>query len=395
MNDCLEMELLTASLPVDLLGTVSKERLKTILQDGRLDWSRVIEMAGVHGMLPMLTNALAAVGDEGVSPAVRDALVKRNRRHVKTVLCAVSALVELQGYFHRLGVQAVSWKGPSLAVDLYGRAALRESTDLDLLVEEQNIACCIDVLTFLGYTKHEKVPCSRYDGILARFDREYCFHRTADGTYVELHTQILPSRFASWQDLKHSLGRTQDTPLVGSVVVETLEPGDLLVSLCAHAIKHHWEKLKWLADIARFMEVYRDKLNWHDLTRWARYRRRYGAILHSCTAASLVFGVSLPKMLVAACEEEQEAIRSGTRVAAWIRSGATAELEAFSQSALLCQSRLNYLSYTFRRMIEPQLADFRNERTYFPWLAKLSRMRRERTFGNASPKTALSVRTVR
>jgi hypothetical protein len=397
---CPEMDLIIACLPLDRNGTVAAPRLRALLASSTLDWNLVASLAGRHGMLPMLTHALNAVNFLSVPLAVRQQLVARNLKHVRTVLAGVSALVEVQGYFRRLRVQAVSWKGPSLGVDLYGIGALRESADLDLLVAQRNIPAAVEVLQFLEYKRHRKAEHFGRRNMIARLDREYCFYRERDRTYIELHTQILPSRFASWQDMRHSLQRTHDRPLVASMEVETLEPGDLLVSLCGHAIKHHWEKLKWLADVARFIETYSETLDWEHLARWTRRRGRFTAVLHSCTLAAKVFGVVLPLPLAARTPEEEKVLALTDRVADWLRAGALepmSHLDTGMQLALLCQGRLSYLHFTARRLLEPQLVDLRDERhaASSPLLAKWRRIRRELSWSELVGKTSESLKAMR
>jgi hypothetical protein len=394
------MEFLIACLPTDRNGTVDTVTLTARLEARRLNWQALAQMAGKHGMLPMLTHALASVHFHLVPAHVKEMLLVRHMGHVRQVLRSISALVELQGYFDRQQLQAVSWKGPSLGVDLYGMGALRESADLDLLVALADAPRAIEIVTYLGYERHVKATKSRRRKLIARLDQELCFYRASDRIYLELHTQILPSRFASWQDMHHSLGRTESHPLVSSFDVETLEPGDLLISLCGHAIKHHWEKLKWLADIARFLETYRDSLDWAHLATWSRRRGRFAAVLHCCGLASEVFGVALPEAISPRTEQEQQALELSHRVAVWLRAGAEQPMhpnDISRQLALLCRGRISYLRFTARRLLEPQLVDLRDESSRFahPAWSKWRRLARELSVGGMIAKTWNALHAVR
>ena len=216
------------------------------------DWDQVLSMAAHHGLLPNLTAALGNADWPSVPPDVRQRLERRHRHHIRKTLAQVSALYSICARFHEAGVTAVSWKGPLLAQMLYGSYVARESGDLDFLMDPDELTVAASMLKGMGFRRHCKTPSARLDRKVARLDGDKGFYRASDDIYVELHAQPMPARFTAWQNRREYLHNAATTRLNGEVTVLTLRPEDLLLSLASHAIKHHWERLKWVQDVSLF-----------------------------------------------------------------------------------------------------------------------------------------------
>ena len=398
-----EMRVLLACLPVSQQGWVDRDAVIEALRagsSGLLDWMQLLTLAGYHGMVPMLTHALAACGWKSVPPAIRRQLEHRHMQHVKGSLRSVAALHELHGYFERLDLGIASWKGPVLAAGLYGSCALRESGDLDLLVPAERLEEATQIVEFLDFKPHAKADRASTCRLVAKLDQEHCFYRAADGIYLELHTQVLPERFTAWQDMAGPMSRTAMQPLGTQTpgaprTVRTLNVEDHLISLCGHGIKHHWERLKWLADVAMVLRVHAETLDWRGVVAKARRSGRLGALMHSYLLAERVFGVRLPKALDVACGPALEALTS--RVAEWLAAGQMSELPhalATEQLALLFPSRAGRMGFAVRRLTTPQLVDLQSASPAGAMLAQLRRMHAELHVGGMFGKTLAQLRTI-
>jgi hypothetical protein len=152
------------------------------------------------------------------------------------------------------GIAHIPIKGPVLAERLYGDTALRQFTDLDILIHPQDYLRCHQVITAAGF--EAKFP----HGVgeerwLLRADTAQPY--TYKGDILDIHWAIAgvgiihPLRSDHfWQHLEH-------TQLGGRGVL-SLNPENLFLMLCIHGTKHMWRKLAWIADLARFTETYPD-----------------------------------------------------------------------------------------------------------------------------------------
>src|SRR5204862_1630752 len=86
-----------------------------------------------------------------VPPAVRADLERRRALGQVWDAHLLAALDEALAAFAAAGLAPLALKGPVLSERLYGDAALRRATDLDLLVRPDDLETALGVLRSLGY----------------------------------------------------------------------------------------------------------------------------------------------------------------------------------------------------------------------------------------------------
>jgi hypothetical protein len=136
-------------------------------------------------------------------------------------------------------LQVILLKGPSMAERLYGGTNLRTSRDIDLLVRHRDLAIAGDIFTALGFIR----------GIDDE-GRHQTWMRGA--TMVELHFDLICQ-----EDLCIDLDRifANLTPVTfAGQPAYVLSPSDELLFLCVHGIKHSYEQLCYILDVALAIE---------------------------------------------------------------------------------------------------------------------------------------------
>src|SRR5438046_1996796 len=63
-------------------------------------------------------------------------------------------LVDILDLFATEGIEAMPYKGPAIAISIYGRLALRQFSDLDILVRKRDVWRCQQLLISRGYQPH-------------------------------------------------------------------------------------------------------------------------------------------------------------------------------------------------------------------------------------------------
>jgi hypothetical protein len=358
------------------------------------DWEQVVSMAAHHGLLPSLTMALGTTGWLSVPPEVRQRLERRHQNHIRKTFAKVDVLCAICARFQEAGVVAASWKGPLLAQALYGCYVSRESGDLDFLMDPDELTVAASILKSMGFRRHCKTRSARLDRKVARLDGDKGFYRATDDIYVELHAQPMPARFTTWQNRREYLRSANRTPLHGKVCVLTLRPEDMLLSLVGHAIKHHWERLKWVQDIAMFVRRYEKQVDWTTLLAATRLTSKSRALVHSVALAQYVFGEQVPSVL----QESPEWLETWpitchiAQVLQLQERGHASEEETGALMHLLQPPGLARLHFMVKRAFEPQLCDFNDSFSRSPLLCKWHRMLLQTRAGGVFGRGALSLR---
>ena len=197
------------------------------------EWIKVLDLAAEENILPWVASCLRAQTDGG-TPEV-DARLRRIDRDAR-----ISAFVWSQtlrstlAEFHSRAIPAISLKGPWLAQRLYGNAALRLYSDLDLLVRRADFVRSGKLLSGLGFSAAERRD-------------DYARTWSRGSIVLELHDDV-ENPLAFDFGIEGAWNRAQLAEFDG-VPARLLAPFDELRFLCLHGARHRFERLSHVLDL--------------------------------------------------------------------------------------------------------------------------------------------------
>lgn len=221
---------------------------------GRVDPERFRESAMAQGAMAVVHHALQGYRDIGLKSVLEHdyrANAARNALLSRTLLVVLSAL-EAQG------IDAVPFKGPTLAVRAYGGLSERQFSDLDILIPRNAALSAFRLMDALGFrreTVHEN------ESAYIRTHNHSKFVHHDDGTLVELHWVFAPPWFSFPLSESQVLRDAEHYPFQGA---STRQPpsAQLLRILVGHGSKHCWSKLGWLVDVDRLLSAEGGQIDW-------------------------------------------------------------------------------------------------------------------------------------
>jgi hypothetical protein len=151
------------------------ERLNDLLSS-RLDWEHVVEFAAAHRVQQQFCCRLRAVRPGCVSPDLDAAF----QAVLRSSLLLTRDLVKVIDLLASRGVEALPFKGPTLALEAYGSLAFRGFDDLDILVRRDDVWKAREALKAAGYQPKLDLNPAREADYLGAYD-EYLL-RGAGGT---------------------------------------------------------------------------------------------------------------------------------------------------------------------------------------------------------------------
>ncbi|MCR4318909.1 MAG: nucleotidyltransferase family protein [Candidatus Brocadiaceae bacterium] len=213
-----------------------------------VDWTSLFQLASWHKVLPLLYRSLQAAPGPVLSRL--KAYVRSASGHS---LLLTGELLRLLKRFEAQGIPAMPLKGPALASFLYGDMALRQSVDIDILVQEENYRSAKRLLLSLGY-QPLYVLARRQEKVYLQYQCQEVFTLARGDTKITtgLHWGIMPVNLPFRLNLKGVWERCETVSLAGATVTAR-SPEDLLLFLCVHGSKHGWRCLQWLCDVARLV----------------------------------------------------------------------------------------------------------------------------------------------
>lgn len=254
-------------------------------------WNRVYAQARSHKLGSLvLSRWKAAVG--GLPAGAERNLLLGAARNMLMCARLLAILDGLRGE----GIEVLPFKGPLLAVRLFGALHRRDFRDLDILVPRDCLARSCHLLIEQGYAPLLDLDIETYLRAVTVSGHHVVMRHRVDGVYVEVHWEL------SGRYLPVALDFDVVRPFLEEFAWEGREVWDLnseakLVYLCVHGAREYWRILDLVACIAWQME--RDPPDW---TSTLELATRWGALnilLIGVALASYLFGLELPQSVEA------------------------------------------------------------------------------------------------
>jgi hypothetical protein len=257
------------------------------------DWERLLQLALRHRTMPLLYRHLNATCRDLAPTAFMDRLhdhfyLNTIRNHALTE--------ELRGVLQLLAdhdIPAIPYKGPVLALTVYGDLSLRQFNDLDLMIRPQDLPRAAALLRVCGYEQQWQFTPVQ-EAYYLRSDCELLFARARDNVFLDVHWAFVRRYFPLKADYER-IGQRLRPVSLGGFEARTFAPEDLLIILCVHAGKDLWERLIWITDVAELIRAHPD-------LDWTRIVKEASA---SCARRMLLLGLFLAHDLLAAKMPEE------------------------------------------------------------------------------------------
>lgn len=258
----------------------------------RFDHARFLSLATEHAVTPLVYRNLKAACWNDLPAGFRAELAGHVTANAGRSRFLTAELIRLLQAFESAGIGAVPFKGPALAASAYGDIALREFTDLDIMVRQQDLGPVTRMLQEWGY---EPEPRERGPHALSpEFLRNECqfhFWGPRDSTLIEIHWRLAHRYFDFPFPLESRWESLVETELEGCRIL-AFPPEDQLLFLCVHGARHVWSSLNWVCDVAEHIRAF-PNLDWEFAFRQAALVRNERTLLIGLTLAQRLLGAGL------------------------------------------------------------------------------------------------------
>jgi hypothetical protein len=169
-------------------------------------------------------------------------------------------LVDLTSLLDAHHIPVLAYKGPAVAMAVYGDLALRQYQDLDLVVRVEHLLMAVDLLTRRGFRLAQYSYLPNNSRNFAR-QHEVTLQAPNKTYFVDLHWQLAPDHARAFSLDVEKLWDSTEKLALPHGDVSTLCREDLFLALCCHGTVHRWSRLKWLLDVAEILRK-PERLNW-------------------------------------------------------------------------------------------------------------------------------------
>lgn len=232
---------------------------RSLFIDPTINWSLFYRLVRRHRVWHPVRKALIPVNHSESTIPIAQALSNHCQRDQRRILITAGETIRIARAFEKKAIAHCFVKGTLLNVHLYGGLNTRPCKDIDVWVDANTYAEAMATLIELGYQKTYPT----YD--LTGFKEAYYLSHKHDlaFTHPTLHVVVELHFKLNYFGIDFFPLNTVPLSRIGLLNVPILAPEDHyhLLYLMIHGSIHAWLRLRWLHDIALFIDSNRCDLN--------------------------------------------------------------------------------------------------------------------------------------
>lgn len=198
--------------------------------------------------------------------------------------------------FRNSGIYALPLKGQILSKKLFGSFSLRESKDVDLLINAKDLPHADILLKAKGFEPELEISNWQNWNLnwFKKTFKELEYYRSSDDTFVELHWSLFDQSGIFPKETRDLFLDAIDEYHFGNEI-KFLNDNDEFLYLCMHGSMHGWFRLKWLIDIMQFLSNKSDNIDWDSLVNVTKRNKIFPALKSAIYLSHIFFDTPLPE----------------------------------------------------------------------------------------------------
>ena len=262
------------------------------------DWNYALKIFVERGAAPLMYKLIPNLSNHSIIPEYVILQLK------KVYYLTLSRNLVLYDHFYNIvkafyvnGIEVIPLKGIYLAEKLYKDIALRQLTDIDLLVKPEDGLLSLSLLKEMGYV-------SPYEGVTNEFidfksQRIHYPPMVKNGVSVEIHTRL--HRISEKYDVNpDECWQNSIKTSINNIEFSTLELNDLLIYLCVHLDRHfRVGKMQFTCyyDILNLLDVNTDSFDWYTFINRCVFFKSEQVVLKYIVLIHIYFAPIIPKSI--------------------------------------------------------------------------------------------------
>jgi len=231
------------------------------------DWGSLINNLIDRGIGPLFLNKLPQLSNSHLIPSEQKS--KLQQAYYKTVgrsTILYEHFRKIAEAFALKNIPVIVLKGIYLSEWLYQDIGLRQFSDIDLLVKEEDGLKCLSILQELGFQPYDS---GETEFVKSKKEIIHYSPMILEGVSIEIHIKLHPK--SDKYKLKIDEFHKNAIPVtLNNTAILALNNQDLLIHLCVHLDKHFRTghvQFTCFNDITNLLEKVTDNFNWDDFIR--------------------------------------------------------------------------------------------------------------------------------
>jgi len=277
------------------LSKDKRDEIRKLMNNG-LDWNYLLQVGKAHGLAPLLYYHLHGIDHEHRIPQpIMDQLHNIYYSNLAHNILLSNELNKILNVFEKKRFPVVVLRGLALAQTIYKNIALRSTIDIDLLVQKKDLSRVVRALLELRFTSPQ------FGLVTKEYSTELCFFKRAGSEgkyrpniYIDVHQDITSSirlKRIIKADTEGVIRKARPVRVNG-INMLVMAPEDLLLHL---TLRHCFERLIRLCDIAEVIKSKKNELNWQSLVQKAKESRITSIMYYTLWYAQQLLEAPVPE----------------------------------------------------------------------------------------------------
>ena len=262
------------------------------------DWENFVTQLIAHGSAPLLFKKLSLLNNNSLIPT--EVKTKLQQAYYKTL---TRSMVLYEGFatvasaLKEAGIKVVALKGVYLSECLYGDIALRQFSDMDILVHEGDGEQCVAILTGMGF---KPFTTNMTEFIDSQAEIVHYKPMVKGNLSVEIHIR-LHRRSKQYAINTAEFINNAISVTINKTEVHALQLYDLLIHLCVHIDKHFSGghiQMKCFNDIVNLLFINEKVFDWQLFIDNCRIHKCEALVLKYLIMVNKFYNTPLPEHIL-------------------------------------------------------------------------------------------------
>jgi hypothetical protein len=262
------------------------------------DWEEVVLNIIERGMGPLFYTKLSKLSNHTfITDVNKEQLKQTYYRTLSRGVLMYSVFSKAVEALNANGIKVIVLKGAYLSEKLYEDIALRQFSDIDLLIKEADGIRCIKILDQLGFKPFGN---SVYDMIREHTGIVHYLPMVLNGVSIEIHIR-LHLKSNNYNIKVNEFIATAIPVSISGVNVYALNTYDLLIHLCVHLDSHFVKggiQFNGFSDIVNVLDVYGADIDWSAFIESCRNHECEKVVFKYLLIAFKYFNVNIPEKII-------------------------------------------------------------------------------------------------
>jgi hypothetical protein len=326
-----------------------------LLSLSNLKMTTLLEKANQHAIIPLVYKTLSNI--ESTPSSFLSTLKKHYMHTVRKNMMMSAELIRIMKLLDENDIEALAFKGPTLAQLAYGDITLRQFVDLDILVDKLDVFSAGKIIQKNGYKPSSSLSFLSNETCL-NVAKDFSLFNEKNNMHIELHWEIFEKKYnifllnAKDKDIYQSIS-------INNKHMKTLKNEFMLIYLCIHGSKHMFNRIEWICDIDRLIRT--NKLDWDYIDTILETLPIKRAFYLGLSLSDMLFHTPLPEKIIIKSKTDKTSSLRYIILEQWLENKKQSDFQSNKKIFLfhtqLFDKRRDVLYFYFSTLFQISISD--------------------------------------